>query len=153
MKSNPDDMSIGELAERFDLATHVLRHWESVGVIQPYRRPNGHRRYGREHIARVAVILAGQEVGVSLERLRELVHAETGAARRDLLRRQADELDERIARLRTAREVIEHPLHCPSGDFYSCPDFHARLVALTEGECAPPSRDRQLLPAPTPFPR
>ena len=27
--------SIGELAERFGLETHVLRHWESEGLLEP----------------------------------------------------------------------------------------------------------------------
>lgn len=27
-----DDLTIGELAARFGLATHVLRYWEAMGV-------------------------------------------------------------------------------------------------------------------------
>ncbi|WP_340688600.1 MerR family DNA-binding transcriptional regulator [Amycolatopsis coloradensis] len=35
MKSST--LSVGEVAERFGLATHVLRHWESVGLLKPAR--------------------------------------------------------------------------------------------------------------------
>ncbi|MEU1481969.1 MerR family DNA-binding transcriptional regulator [Streptomyces sp. NPDC005760] len=39
MKSSGDNgvsaMSIGALAARFGLATHVLRHWESMGLLHP----------------------------------------------------------------------------------------------------------------------
>ena len=33
-----EEMTIGELAARFGLATHVLRHWEAVGLLGPERR-------------------------------------------------------------------------------------------------------------------
>ena len=35
--------SIGELAGRFGLETHVLRHWESEGLLDPERERSGYR--------------------------------------------------------------------------------------------------------------
>ncbi|MGH3587458.1 MAG: MerR family DNA-binding transcriptional regulator, partial [Pseudonocardia sp.] len=36
MKSSPEaTYSIGEIARHFDLAPHVLRHWETVGLLTP----------------------------------------------------------------------------------------------------------------------
>ena len=35
MKSSP--MTIGQVADHFRLPTHVLRHWESVGLLTPAR--------------------------------------------------------------------------------------------------------------------
>jgi hypothetical protein len=42
----PEDaeLTIGELAARFGLATHVLRHWETKGLLSPARRVAGRRR-------------------------------------------------------------------------------------------------------------
>lgn len=37
MKSS-EALTIGELAQRFGLATHVLRYWESMGLLKPARR-------------------------------------------------------------------------------------------------------------------
>ncbi|WP_236700641.1 helix-turn-helix domain-containing protein [Allosalinactinospora lopnorensis] len=54
MKSTGTEYSIGEIAGRFGLATHVLRHWEAAGVLRPARRVNGRRRYDPEHLAQVA---------------------------------------------------------------------------------------------------
>ncbi|WP_375546893.1 MerR family transcriptional regulator [Streptomyces gossypii] len=34
-------MSIGALAARFGVATHVLRHWESKGLLHPGRDAGG----------------------------------------------------------------------------------------------------------------
>lgn len=127
MKSTEEDMSIGEVAGRFGLATHVLRHWESVGVLRPARRANGRRRYGPEHLAQVALVLQGKEAGFSLEQLAEMFQAEDGAARRRILAGHAAELDRRIARLQEARRIVEHPMHCPEEDFLRCPGLAASL--------------------------
>ena len=45
-----EEMTIGELAARFGLATHVLRHWEAMGLLTPAARVNGRRRYRQEHV-------------------------------------------------------------------------------------------------------
>jgi hypothetical protein len=39
MKSSSDEAtsSINEIANRFWLATHVLRHWETTGLLTPAR--------------------------------------------------------------------------------------------------------------------
>jgi hypothetical protein len=49
-------MSIGEIAGHFGLATHVLRHWETMGLLSPERAGGGRRRYGRSDLYRVAGI-------------------------------------------------------------------------------------------------
>jgi MerR family transcriptional regulator, copper efflux regulator len=69
MKSSRDDaeMTIGEIAQRFGLPTHVLRHWESVGLLAPTRAVAGRRRYDRDHLYRVAVILRAKEAGFGLD--------------------------------------------------------------------------------------
>ena len=57
MKSSRDrTWSVGDVAERFGLPTNVLRHWESVGLLEPARDTAGRRRYVRDDIARVAAI-------------------------------------------------------------------------------------------------
>ncbi|WP_330468582.1 MerR family transcriptional regulator [Micromonospora zamorensis] len=38
-------MTIGDIAGRFGLATHVLRPWRSVGLLTPARVVAGRRRY------------------------------------------------------------------------------------------------------------
>jgi MerR-like DNA binding protein len=55
--------SIGAVARRFGLAPHVLRHWESIGLLTP-ARSGGQRRYDESDLARVAVILMSKEAGL-----------------------------------------------------------------------------------------
>ncbi|MGK8522428.1 MerR family transcriptional regulator [Nocardia asteroides] len=124
-----EDISIGELAARFGLATHVLRHWEDVGLLAPRRDGAGRRRYHEDDAETVAMILLGKQVGLSLEELAALVtEASDRAARRDLLRAHRDQLVRRIARTTAALETITHALDCEAEDFRDCPHFRAKVA-------------------------
>jgi MerR family transcriptional regulator, copper efflux regulator len=123
------EYSIGELAARFRLAPHVLRHWEDVGLLSPTRRVAGRRVYGAAHVTRVAEILLSKEAGFSLEQLRELLIAPDRERRRDLLRGQLAHVRERIARLELSQTLLEHALRCEHSDYQACPQFQAMVLA------------------------
>ncbi|MEH0820008.1 MULTISPECIES: MerR family transcriptional regulator [unclassified Micromonospora] len=127
------EYSIGELAARFGLATHVLRHWEDMGLLAPARRVAGRRVYGAVDVTRVAEILLGKEAGFSLEQLRELFIAPDRERRRDLLRGQLAQVRERIARLTLSQTLLEHALRCRHPDYQSCPQFQAMVLARLDG--------------------
>ncbi|MGW3280569.1 helix-turn-helix domain-containing protein [Nocardia rhamnosiphila] len=129
-QSSPEPTcSIGELAARFGLATHVLRHWESVGLLTPAARVGGRRRYTQSHIARVALILHSKQVGLGLARTRDLLDACDGPGRRSILRSHLDELDVQLARIQTSKNLINHVLTCRYEDFTECPRFRAEIAA------------------------
>jgi MerR family transcriptional regulator, copper efflux regulator len=131
------EMTIGELADRFGLAAHVLRHWEAVGLLRPARRVNGRRRYDATALPRVALIQHGKELGFGLEQMRAMLDTSDPVARRELLAAHDAELARRIESARSAREMIGHALTCPSDDFVECPNFLALLEARI-----PPGRAR-----------
>jgi MerR family copper efflux transcriptional regulator len=132
-----DEMTIGELADRFGLATHVLRHWEAVGLLTPARRVSGRRRYGRDALARVAFIQQCKELGFGLEQVRAMLDTTDPAARKEVLARHDAELERRIESATAARELIAHGLRCPAPDFIECPNFLAGIQARI-----PPARAR-----------
>ncbi|MFI7641158.1 MerR family transcriptional regulator [Nonomuraea sp. NPDC049400] len=127
MKSS-EDLSIGELAERFGLPTHVLRHWESMGLLRPARQTGGRRSYGHADLERVALIRMGKEAGFTLPELRSLLSTASPMDHRDLLRRHVAKLEERISRARAAKELIEHALACPHS-FAECEHARERIAA------------------------
>lgn len=122
------EVSIGELAERFGLATHVLRHWESTGLLNPHRSSAGYRTYGLADRYRVAAILQAKEAGMGLDDIRAILTAPTPAARTAVLRRQRDELTRRIADAQAALGLIEAGLDCRHGDLATCPHFQSLLA-------------------------
>jgi MerR family copper efflux transcriptional regulator len=127
------EYTIGELAARFGLATHVLRHWEDMGLLSPARRVAGRRVYGPTHVTRVAEITLGKDAGFSLEQLRELFAAPDLDQRRDVLRAQLAQVRQRIARLRMSQTLLEHGLRCRHPDYQSCPRFQAMVLARLDG--------------------
>ncbi|MEY9213452.1 MerR family transcriptional regulator [Thermobifida halotolerans] len=147
MKSSTVELSIGELAERFGLATHVLRHWESMGLLRPARRVNGRRRYTPDHLAQVALILRGKDAGFSLEQLREILDAPDGAARRALMSEHLAVLDTKIAQLQVARSLVEHTLSCDADDFLTCPNMRAMLDELVLRALASPADQAERRPS------
>lgn len=130
MKSSDPDahLTIGELAGRFGLATHVLRHWESMGLLAPGRAAGGQRRYGHADLARVAMILMGRQAGLSLRDLSEVLSTDNPMDHSDLLRRHVRDLEHRIAEARVAKEFIEHALTCPLR-FDQCPHAREQIAA------------------------
>lgn len=126
------EYAIGELAARFGLATHVLRHWEDMGLLSPARRA-GRRVYGPAHMTRVAEIMAGKDAGFSLEQLRELFAAPDRDRRREVLRAQLAQVRQRIARLTLSQTLLQHGLRCQHPDYQSCPRFQAMVLARLDG--------------------
>jgi hypothetical protein len=57
-------LSIGATAARFGLATHVLRHWEDLGLLHPERNSADRRLYGDDDLVRIAVILRSKAAGM-----------------------------------------------------------------------------------------
>jgi MerR family copper efflux transcriptional regulator len=124
------EYSIGELAARFGLATHVLRHWEDVGLLVPRRRVAGRRVYDDTHVARVAEIQLCKAAGFTLDDIREL---DDPARRRAKLESQLAQVRERLAQLALSEKMLEHGLRCRHPDHRACPRFQEMLLARVDG--------------------
>ncbi|GAA1038163.1 MerR family transcriptional regulator [Virgisporangium ochraceum] len=130
MKSS--GLTIGELADRFGLATHVLRHWESKGLLAPRRVAGGQRRYTESDVTRVAMILIGKEAGFELGDLRTLLDGGDPRRHTDLLHRHLAALQEPTDRAAASKELIEHGLACPE-PFDTCPHARQHIAAHIPG--------------------
>jgi MerR family transcriptional regulator, copper efflux regulator len=124
-------VEIGELAGRFGLATHVLRHWEDEGLLTPAGRVGGRRQYDESHVARVVMILRAKAAGLSLEQIRRMFDAPTGPERKQVLAEQDAVLDEQIRQAQQSKELIAHALTCEAPDFTQCPRFHQLIAELS----------------------
>ena len=134
MKSSEREIrwSVGELAERFGLETHVLRYWEDMGLLSPERNSAGRRVYSEDDAYRVAAIITNKSAGMTLEQIRTLVDA-TADDRRAALRAHLDELDRRQAEIEVSRRLTEHALECRAHDITTCPGFQAHMKDIVEG--------------------
>jgi DNA-binding transcriptional MerR regulator len=132
-------MPIGQVADHFGLPTHVLRHWESVGLLSPARVEGGRRRYSRDDLVRVASIVLLKQAGMSLPDIRAFLAAIHTTARKDVLRRNHRMLQARMAALRSAVDFLEAGLNCAHEDIVTCPNYRAHLSELLDRE--PPAPD------------
>ncbi|MEU8382155.1 MerR family transcriptional regulator [Streptosporangium sp. NPDC048865] len=125
-------MTIGQVAGHFGLPAHVLRHWESVGLLSPARVEGDRRRYTRDDLFRVASIMRAKQAGLSLPDIRAFLTSTHTAARKDVLRRNHHALQARMAALRSALDLLEAGLNCSHEDITTCPNYRAHLANLVD---------------------
>jgi DNA-binding transcriptional MerR regulator len=134
MKSSAT-MSIGEVAGHFGLATHVLRHWETMGLLSPLRETAGRRRYGRSDLYRIAGILLAKEAGLALTDIHDILTTADLEKRRKITRRHRDELVRRIAEMRAALTLLEGGLTCAYEDITECPNYQSLVAGRMARTC------------------
>ena len=79
MTSNNDLLKIGDFARTADTNLRTLRYYEELGLLAPAKRSQGgFRYYRRTDVNRVRMIRDLQELGLHLDRIRDLI-----AGRRD----------------------------------------------------------------------
>ncbi|MGB0101175.1 MAG: MerR family transcriptional regulator [Nocardioides sp.] len=129
-------LSVGEAAARFGLDSHVLRHWEDVGLLSPARDGADRRRYDRDDLVRIAVVVRSKAAGMSLEQIAVMLDAGAPDRHRVLEAHIAD-LDRRMEEMRRSREMAEHALRCRAHDIGTCPHFKRAVEDLVEGRGTP----------------
>lgn len=114
----PDRLTIGEVSERSGVATSALRYYEDEGLIRSDRADNGHRRYRRDVLRRVAFIKVAQMVGLSLQEIREALGSLPSSRTPNqqdwerLSRTWTPRLEERIAMLERLRDRLSGCIGC-----------------------------------------
>ncbi|MFI5912190.1 MerR family transcriptional regulator [Dactylosporangium sp. NPDC051541] len=109
-------MRIGELARLTGTTPRALRYYEEQGLLHPQRRPSGYREYdpnARFTVGHIQLLLAA---GLNTTAIAEIVPcipdettvlAPTCQELLDALAQERDRIDERIAGLAAARNVLE----------------------------------------------
>ncbi|WP_029211900.1 redox-sensitive transcriptional activator SoxR [Arsenicicoccus bolidensis] len=113
-----DLMQIGEVARRSGLAPSALRHYETLGLIASTRTAGDRRLYQRSVLRRLAVVRAGQRVGLTLEEIRASFgslapdKAPTRQQWARISRSWAPSLDRRIRELEQVRDNLAGCIGC-----------------------------------------
>lgn len=128
MKSSA--LTIGQVADRFGLPAHVLRHWESVGLLRPTRVAGDRRRYTHDDLVRVASIVIAKQAGLPLKDIGTFLAAGDPSARKEVLHRNHRALQARMAALRAALDLLEAGMNCSHEDITTCPNYRAHLARV-----------------------
>lgn len=132
-------ITIGEVAERADVATSALRFYEREGLISAVRSEGGQRRYQREVLRRIAFIRAAQRVGLTLDEIRTALgtlpegRTPTAADWARLSRSWRPLLDRRIAELERVRDKLDSCIGCGCLSLQICHLLNPDDIAAEEG--------------------
>ena len=113
-----DLLTIGEFAARSGVAPSALRFYEKEGLIRSTRTSGNQRRYQRSELRRVGFIRIAQQVGVSLDEIREALSAlpenrtPTKADWSRLSARWRKRLEERITLMERLRDQLTGCIGC-----------------------------------------
>jgi MerR family redox-sensitive transcriptional activator SoxR len=113
-----DPLSIGELAKRTGLSVSAIRFYESKNLVAPIRSAGGQRRFLRSDIRRLSFVLIAQQLGFSIEEIREALStlpSSRAPTQKDWERISRDfrgQLDQRISRMTRLRDYLDGCIGC-----------------------------------------
>ncbi|MGF1749938.1 MULTISPECIES: redox-sensitive transcriptional activator SoxR [Vibrio] len=65
------ELSVGQVAKRADIAVSAIHFYEQKGLIACHRNAGNQRRYDGSVLRRIAVIKTGQQLGMTLEEIKQ----------------------------------------------------------------------------------
>jgi MerR family copper efflux transcriptional regulator len=116
-------LTIGQLAKKAGVRQTTLRYYERRGLLpEPERRDSGYRAYDADNIARIQFIRNAQQLGFSLEEIKELLdlRLEPGVTCANVRHKgeaKLAEIEEKIRVLRSIHERLSALLDACAGDY------------------------------------
>ncbi|TCK22363.1 MerR family transcriptional regulator [Pseudonocardia endophytica] len=105
-----DRYRISQAAERAGMPATTLRYYDSRGLMPVRRSPSGYRTYDESDVDRLRFIGTAKDLGLSLDRIRDLVDVRDDGRCRDvrdtlgpLLRERIADTDRQVAALDASR--------------------------------------------------
>jgi len=121
-------MRINEASTRSQLPAKTIRYYEEAGLLEPAaRRPNGYRDYSERDVHLLRFVQRARSLGFSIEDCRELLSLYSDKRRpsrrvKAIAAGHLDEIEKKIAKLESLRDVLTHLIHrCHGDDRPDCP--------------------------------
>lgn len=129
--AKPNDLSVGEMAERAGVAVSTLHYYEAEGLIESWRTPANHRRYDRRELRRVAIARIAQSVGIPLAEVKMVLDriprdkVVSAAAWAEAALPWQKMLDEKIDMMTRLRDQMGFCIGCGCLSMENCPLYNA----------------------------
>ena len=137
--TEPTGLTIGELSTRTGVAHSALRFYEAEGLIHAERTSGGQRRYHRDVLRRVSFMRIAQQVGLSLQEIRDALatlpegRTPTRADWERLSASWRSRLDARITLLERLRDDLSGCIGCGCLSLQICPLYNPGDVLAEKG--------------------
>jgi len=132
---NSESMTIGQVAAQAQVHVETIRYYQRLGLVaEPPRPLGGVRHYDGKTVARLRFIKRSQQLGFSLDEVRNLLALEDGQNCREtraLAERKLDVIEARLADLRRMQKMLKGLIvECDSGKRPRACPIIATLSAL-----------------------
>ena len=141
--------TIGQVATHAEVHVETIRYYQRIGLIaEPLRPLGGIRRYDGNAVARLRFIKRSQELGFTLDEVRNLLTLEDGQSCREtrlMAEKKLTIIEQRLADLARMRKTLKALIvECTSGNRpRSCP-----IIATLSGSAQSRARSRRsILPS------
>lgn len=132
-------LAIGAVANRTGLAVSAIRYYEEQGLVRSERNKGGQRRFLRSDIRRLSFIIIAQDLGFSLDQIREqldrLPNSRTPTAN-DWTKMSANfrtHIDAKIDSLTQLRDKLDGCIGCGCLSLAKCKLYNANDRAAKKG--------------------
>ncbi len=115
-------MNIGQAAEASGVTAKMIRHYESIGLVDaPPRSDGGYRRYDERAVHTLRFVRRARNLGFSLDEIRDLLSLwhdrdRASADVKALTLKHVTELEKRIAELVSMRDTLRQLAQACNGD-------------------------------------
>jgi len=106
--------NIGEAAARSGVTAKMVRHYESLGLLQAVERTEaGYRQYSDKEVHTLRFIKRARGVGLSMAQIAELLKLWQNRRRsssdvRKIASRHLDQLNQRVLAIESMRQMLEY---------------------------------------------
>jgi Cu(I)-responsive transcriptional regulator len=121
-------VSIGVVARLSGLSTKMVRHYESLNLLEPVaRNESGYRQYGETNLRTLQFIKRARQHGFSMVEISELVglwhnRSRASASVKRIAQKHLDDLAQRIEAMQAMQRTLASLLkHCHGDERPDCP--------------------------------
>jgi len=121
-------MNIGQAASASGVSAKMIRHYESIGLVQkPARTTSNYRSYSDNDVHTLRFVKRARALGFSMEEIKELVglwksKSRSSAAVKRIAGQHVEALQQKIAELKSMAVTLQHLMdHCHGDHRPECP--------------------------------
>ena len=129
---------IGQVAQETGLSIDTIRFYEKLGLSKrPVRTEGGFRVFGPEEIEGLKFVRKAQELGFSLEEIRELLilkadHVPACSHVKEMLKQKLMGVEKKIHELRSLKRSLNNALHKCQGNLRKVGRGHTEPCKVLE---------------------